>query len=51
MTDTHADAGTATTYRLPFTVVTGLFFLWGFITCMNEILISYLKVVFSLNHM
>jgi MFS transporter, FHS family, L-fucose permease len=38
------------TYRLPFMVVTGLFFLWGFITCMNDILIPYLKDVFSLNH-
>jgi len=27
-----------------------LFFMWGFITCMNDILIPYLKEVFHLNH-
>ncbi len=37
-------------YTVPFTVVTGLFFLWGFTTCMNDILIPYLKGVFDLNH-
>ncbi len=34
----------------PFIVVTGLFFMWGFMTCMNDILIPYLKNVFSLSH-
>ncbi|MEZ4824710.1 MAG: hypothetical protein R3C61_00235 [Bacteroidia bacterium] len=27
-----------------------LFFMWGFITCMNDILIPYLKEVFDLNY-
>ncbi|MCK4638311.1 MAG: hypothetical protein KAT33_02715, partial [Bacteroidales bacterium] len=29
-------------------VVTGLFFMWGFITCMNDILIPFLKKMFEL---
>jgi len=37
-------------YTGPFIVVTGLFFMWGFMTCMNDILIPYLKKVFSLSH-
>ena len=37
-------------YTGPFIVVTGLFFMWGFMTCMNDILIPYLKKVFELNH-
>jgi MFS transporter, FHS family, L-fucose permease len=31
-------------------VLTSLFFMWGFITCMNDILIPYMKGVFHLNH-
>lgn len=31
-------------------ILTTLFFMWGFITCMNDILIPYLKGVFNLNH-
>ena len=37
-------------YSMPFSILTGLFFMWGFITCMNDILIPYLKGVFDLNH-
>jgi FHS family L-fucose permease-like MFS transporter len=33
-----------------FATVTFLFFMWGFITCMNDILIPYLKGVFDLNY-
>lgn len=35
-------------YVLPVLVL--LFFMWGFITCMNDILIPYLKSVFHLNY-
>lgn len=31
-------------------ILTALFFMWGFITCMNDILVPYMKSVFSLNH-
>ena len=35
-------------YTAPLVVVTALFFMWGFITCMNDILIPHLKEVFQL---
>jgi MFS transporter, FHS family, L-fucose permease len=35
-------------YTLPLIILTSLFFMWGFITCMNDILIPYLKGIFSL---
>lgn len=31
-------------------IITGLFFMWGFMTVLNDILIPYLKGVFDLNH-
>lgn len=31
-------------------VLTSLFFMWGFITCLNDILIPHLKGLFSLNY-
>jgi MFS transporter, FHS family, L-fucose permease len=37
-------------YTLPLTILTSLFFIWGFITCMNDILIPHLKSVFHLNY-
>ncbi len=40
----------AVNYRVPLVIMTSLFFMWGFITCMNDILIPYLKGVFELSH-
>ena len=37
-------------YLVPLATLTTLFFMWGFITCMNDILIPYLKGVFQLTH-
>jgi FHS family L-fucose permease-like MFS transporter len=37
-------------YTPAFIVVTGLFFMWGFLTCLNDILIPHLKAVFDLNY-
>lgn len=37
-------------YTVPLIIVTALFFMWGFITCLNDILIPYLKKVFDLNY-
>lgn len=37
-------------YRFPLVALTSLFFMWGFITCLNDILIPHLKNVFSLNY-
>src|SRR5450759_4173588 len=31
-------------------ILTSLFFIWGFITCLNDILIPHLKSVFTLNY-
>jgi FHS family L-fucose permease-like MFS transporter len=31
-------------------VVTALFFMWGFVTCLNDILIPHLKSIFDLNY-
>lgn len=36
--------------RSAFIVMTTLFFMWGFITCMNDILIPFLKKVFDLDY-
>lgn len=36
--------------RYSFVVITALFFMWGFITCMNDILIPYLKKIFELSY-
>ncbi len=33
-----------------FIIVTGLFFLWGFFTVMNDVLIPHLKEIFVLSH-
>lgn len=36
-------------HRLALVVVTTIFFMWGFLTCLNDILIPHLKAVFELN--
>jgi FHS family L-fucose permease-like MFS transporter len=36
--------------RAAFCLMTMLFFMWGFITCLNDILIPHLKLVFDLNY-
>jgi MFS transporter, FHS family, L-fucose permease len=37
-------------YRGPLAMVTTLFFMWGFLTSMNDILIPHLKGIFDLNY-
>lgn len=39
-----------TSYLGSLTILTSLFFIWGFITCLNDILIPHLKAVFTLNY-
>jgi FHS family L-fucose permease-like MFS transporter len=34
----------------PLAVVTTLFFMWGFLTCLNDILVPHLKPIFDLNY-
>jgi FHS family L-fucose permease-like MFS transporter len=41
--------GTTPNYTSALSAVTTLFFLWGFITCLNDILIPYLKAIFQLS--
>lgn len=37
-------------YTLYLIILTALFFIWGFITCLNDILIPHLKSAFNLNY-
>jgi FHS family L-fucose permease-like MFS transporter len=37
-------------YSFALSALTSLFFMWGFITCLNDILIPHLKAVFTLNY-
>ncbi len=39
-----------TSYRGALTMVTTLFFIWGFLTSLNDILIPHLKSIFDLNY-
>ena len=43
--------GTNTSYLAPLSVLTSLFFMWGFLTCLNDIIIPHLKGVFELNYL
>jgi FHS family L-fucose permease-like MFS transporter len=43
--------GGGKTPAFAFTLLTGLFFIWGFITSLNDILIPYLKHSFVLNYL
>src|SRR6266702_5010959 len=37
-------------YTRPLAVVTTLFFMWGFLTSLNDILVPHLKSIFDLNY-
>ena len=39
-----------TNYTFALSALTSLFFMWGFITCLNDILVPYLKGLFDLNY-
>src|SRR6201987_3245298 len=40
----------AQNYRRPLAIVTTLFFMWGFLTCLNDILVPHLKSIFDLSY-
>ncbi|MFT4929135.1 MAG: FHS family L-fucose permease-like MFS transporter [Phenylobacterium sp.] len=42
--------GSDSEYKFAFMVMTVLFFIWGFITALNDILIPHLKAAFALNY-
>ena len=37
-------------YTRPLAVVTTLFFMWGFLTCLNDVLVPHLKAIFDLSY-
>src|SRR5262250_2035582 len=43
-------AETGQSYGAPLATVTTLFFMWGFLTCLNDILVPHLKSIFDLNY-
>src|SRR5580700_11358420 len=50
-TSTTASApGTDQAYGAPLATVTTLFFMWGFLTCLNDILVPHLKSIFDLTY-
>jgi len=42
--------GNGQSYGAPLATVTTLFFMWGFLTCLNDILVPHLKSIFDLNY-
>ena len=42
--------GKGKSYGPALALLTSLFFMWGFITCLNDILIPHLKGLFELNY-
>lgn len=47
---TTATAPTGQSYAAPLATVTTLFFMWGFLTCLNDILVPHLKSIFDLSY-
>src|SRR5271169_5200281 len=47
---TYTATGNDQNYRGPLIMVTTLFFMWGFLTCLNDILIPHLKAIFDLSY-
>jgi FHS family L-fucose permease-like MFS transporter len=48
--ETTAAPGPQKSYGGALAVVTTLFFMWGFLTCLNDILIPHLQSIFDLNY-
>jgi len=49
-TNSSKSVGGDNTNRFALLSLTTLFFMWGFITCLNDILIPHLKAIFSLSY-
>jgi FHS family L-fucose permease-like MFS transporter len=45
-----AIAAPASSYKAALAVVTSLFFMWGFVTVLNDVLIPHLKAIFDLKY-
>lgn len=50
VSDQDPKKGSFTYYPIALGVMTTVFFMWGFLTCLNDILIPHLKTVFELNY-
>src|SRR5581483_9835605 len=44
------EASAGKDYSRPLAIVTTLFFMWGFLTCLNDILVPHLKSIFELSY-
>ena len=49
-TDSLSESAQPPNYRFALISLTTLFFMWGFLTALNDILIPYLKAMFELNY-
>jgi FHS family L-fucose permease-like MFS transporter len=49
-TSTSASSASGQSYAAPLATVTTLFFMWGFLTCLNDILVPHLKPIFDLDY-
>src|SRR3984885_15091176 len=49
-TGTSAASASGQSYGAPLATVTTLFFMWGFLTCLNDILVPHLKSIFDLSY-
>jgi FHS family L-fucose permease-like MFS transporter len=49
-TTAPASSSPGSSYKIPLAVVTTLFFMWGFVTVLNDVLVPHLKAIFDLNY-
>src|SRR5215469_2468166 len=49
-TSSTSTSGTGQSYGAALATVTTLFFMWGFLTCLNDILVPHLKSIFDLGY-
>src|ERR1051326_6040794 len=47
---TSALGTSASSHRVALAVVTTLFFMWGFVTVLNDVLVPHLKSIFDLSY-
>ena len=50
-TNVKANSTTGKNYGPALALLTSLFFMWGFITCLNDIMIPHLKGLFEMNNL
>jgi MFS transporter, FHS family, L-fucose permease len=50
ITQSHLDNAPTKGRRLALALVTNLFFMWGFCTVLNDVLVPHLKAVFAMNY-